>query len=86
MPNPETSLTVKSVILSSCRYAKISQIFQGFKSIDLLQIYAFFMTYFDCRYIAAIFLLGYFMNIKLLEMQKPDSDHLMGLTVLGIRC
>lgn len=28
----------------------------------------------------------YFMNVKLLEMQKPDSNHLMGLRVLGIRC
>ena len=26
------------------------------------------------------------MNIKLLEMQKPDSYNLMGLNVLGIRC
>lgn len=36
-----------------------------------LQRYAFFMTDYHCRYIAAIFRLGYFMNIKLLEMQKP---------------
>ena len=50
------------------------------------RVYAFFMTYFHYRYKAAIFLLGYGMNIKLLEMQKPDSYHLMGLSVLGIRC
>jgi len=52
----------------------------------MLEVYAFFMTYFHYRYKAAIFLLGYGMNIKLLEMQKPDSYHLMGLSVLGIRC
>ena len=52
----------------------------------MLEIYAFFMTYFHCRYKAAIFLLGYGMNIKLLEMQKPYSYHLIGLNELGIRC
>jgi hypothetical protein len=52
----------------------------------MLALSAFFMTYFHCRYKAAIFLLGYGMNIKRLEMQKPDSYHLMGLSVLGIPC
>jgi len=62
------------------------QFFYGANFLDTLEVYAFFITYFHCRYKAAIFLLEYGMNIKLLEMQKPDSDHLMGLSVLGIRC
>ena len=53
---------------------------------DTLEVYAFLMTNFHCRYKAAIFLLGYGMNIKLPEMQIPDSYHFMGLSVSGIRC
>ena len=61
--------------------------FNGRLSFQLCwRVHAFFMTYFHCWYIAAIFLLGYCMNTKLLEMQKPNSYHLMGLNVLGIRC
>ena len=59
--------------------------FIAIKPFDKLEKHAFFMTYFHCWYIAAIFLLGYCMNTKLLDMQKPNSYHFMGLSVLGIR-
>jgi hypothetical protein len=73
-----------SHVMKSITYKHQNHRFRVFR--QSLEIHAFFMTYFHYRYKAAIFFLGYGMNIKLLEMQKPDFYHLMGLSVLGIRC
>jgi len=51
-----------------------------------LEVNGFFTIYFRCRYKAADLLLEYGMDIGLLQMQKRDANHLMGLAVLGIRC